>query len=179
MKIKVERGDITAFEVDVIVNAANEMMLGGGGVDGAIHEVAGDELFEACLQFPEVRDRVRCPAGKVRVTPGFNLPARFVIHTVGPVWKGGNRNEHELLADCYRNSIELAVCIGAKTIAFPAISCGAFGFPIDEAARIAIATIRKAIVRKPIVQVILVAFDEDGFVVLNDALKTARDGAPP
>ena len=171
MKIKIERGNITTFKVDAIVNAANEQMLGGGGVDGAIHAAAGKELFEACLQFPEVRDHVRCPTGNVRVTPGIGLPAKFVIHTVGPVWKGGNRNERELLADCYRKSIELAVCIGAKTVAFPAISCGAYGFPIDEAAKIAITTIKSAISGQPIEEVILVAFDEENYLALNEALR--------
>lgn len=163
MTIRLEKADLTTVQVDAIVNAANEQMLGGGGVDGAIHEAAGDDLFEACLLFPEVRSRVRCPTGKARVTPGFNLPCKFVIHTVGPVWNGGNRGERELLADCYRNSIELAVCVGAKSIAFPAISCGAYRFPLDEAAAISVKTIKTAIVGQPIEEVVLVAFGQDNF----------------
>lgn len=170
MRIKVEQGDLTTFKVDAIVNAANEQMLGGGGVDGAIHDAAGDDLFETCLQFPEVREGVRCPTGKVRVTPGFDLPASFIIHTAGPIWNGGNRGERELLADCYRNSIELAVAIGARTIAFPAISCGAYGFPNQEAASIAVNSIKSAISGQPIEEVTLVAFSKDNFDVLIKAL---------
>ena len=135
--IELIRGDITTLEVDAIVNAANERMLGGGGVDGAIHRAAGPELMEACRAVPEVRPGVRCPTGEATITPGFKLPARYVIHTVGPVWRGGTKNEPELLASCYRESLVLAEASGLKTVAFPAISCGGYGHPIDRAAEIA------------------------------------------
>jgi O-acetyl-ADP-ribose deacetylase len=160
-KIQVVRGDITRMEVDAIVNAANEQMLGGGGVDGAIHRAAGPELLEACRAFPVLGSDVRCPTGKSRVTPGFRLSARFVIHTVGPIWRGGHENERELLASCYRTSLSLAVCVGASTIAFPAISCGVYRFPFDEAANISLRTIRRYLdAGAPIKQVTLVAFDD-------------------
>jgi O-acetyl-ADP-ribose deacetylase (regulator of RNase III) len=132
--------DITTLDVDAIVNAANEGLLGGGGVDGAIHRAAGPRLREACEQIPQVSPGVRCPAGEARITPGFDLPARFVIHTVGPVYHGGGHDEAELLANCYRHSLQLAAGTdgGLRSIAFPSISTGAFGYPIDRAARIAV-----------------------------------------
>src|SRR5512132_1709701 len=123
----VVQGDITRQAVDAIVNAANERMLGGGGVDGAIHRAAGPQLLEACRRIPEVRPGVRCPTGEVRLTPGFALPARFVIHTVGPVWGGGDHGEDALLASCYRNALRLAAENQLQSIAFPAISCGVYG----------------------------------------------------
>ena len=122
--IKVIQGDITTLAVDAIVNAANQVMLGGGGVDGAIHDAAGEELFKACLKVPEVRPGVRCPTGEARITPGFKLPAKFVIHTVGPVYRDGQHGEPEKLAACYRNSLALAAENGCKSIAFPCISTG-------------------------------------------------------
>ena len=136
--IKIIQGDITTLSVDAIVNAANEMMLGGGGVDGAIHDAAGDELFKACLKVPEVRSGVRCPTGEARITPGFNLPARFVIHTVGPIYRDGQHGEPEKLAACYRNSLALAAENGCKSIAFPCISTGVYGYPKEAAAQIAV-----------------------------------------
>lgn len=135
--IKIIQGDITTLSVDAIVNAANEMMLGGGGVDGAIHDAAGDELFKACLKVPEVRPCVRCPTGEARITPGFKLLAKFVIHTVGPIYRDNQHGESEKLAACYRNSLVLAAENGCKSIAFPCISTGVFGYPIEEAAKIA------------------------------------------
>jgi len=138
MKITAVQGDITTLAVDAIVNAANLVMLGGGGVDGAIHRAAGDELFEACLKVPEVRPGVRCPTGEARITPGFKLPAKFVIHTVGPVYRDGQHGEPEKLASCYRNSLALAVENGCQSIAFPCISTGIYGYPKEEAAAIAV-----------------------------------------
>ena len=141
--IEVVQGDITTLAVDAIVNAANQQMLGGGGMDGAIHDAAGPELFEACLKVPEVRPGVRCPTGEARITPGFNLPAKFVIHTVGPVYYDGRHGEPEKLAACYRNSLALAEENGCQSIAFPCISTGVYGYPIKDAARIAVREVRE------------------------------------
>jgi O-acetyl-ADP-ribose deacetylase (regulator of RNase III) len=132
--LELARGDITKLTVDAIVNAANTTLLGGGGVDGAIHRAAGPKLLEEC------RSLGGCPPGEAKITRGYQLPARFVIHTVGPVWSGGQRGEAKTLANCYRNSLGVAVKNEVKTIAFPAISCGAYRYPIDEAAKIAIET---------------------------------------
>ncbi len=140
--IKIIQGDITTLAVDAIVNAANQVMLGGGGVDGAIHRAAGPELYEACLKVPEVRPGVRCPTGEARITPGFKLPAKFVIHTVGPVYRDGLHGEPEKLAACYRNSLALAAENGCKLIAFPCISTGIYGYPIEDAAKIAVREVR-------------------------------------
>jgi O-acetyl-ADP-ribose deacetylase (regulator of RNase III) len=140
--IRVIQGDITTLKVDTIVNAANQVMLGGGGVDGAIHRAAGRELYEACLKVPEVRPGVRCPTGEARITPGFKLPAKFVIHTVGPVYRDGQHGEPEKLAACYRNSLALAAENGCKSIAFPCISTGVYGYPIEDAAQIAVREVR-------------------------------------
>lgn len=135
--VEVITADITTLEVDAIVNAANEAMAGGGGVDGAIHRAAGPQLATACRQVPEVRPGVRCPTGEARITPGFALPARWVIHTVGPVWHGGGHGEPELLASCYRASLSLARQHAADSIAFPSISTGVFGYPVGAAAEVA------------------------------------------
>lgn len=133
--VRVLQGDLTREAVDAIVNAANQKLLGGGGVDGAIHRAAGPELLEACRALPEVRPGVRCPTGEARITPGFQLRARHVIHTVGPVYAGHSRDA-ELLASAFRSSLELAVSHGLRSIAFPAISCGVYGYPLDDAAAI-------------------------------------------
>jgi len=133
-KIEIIHGDITTLDVDAIVNAANSTLLGGGGVDGAIHRAAGPELLAEC------RTLGGCEPSEAKLTRGCRLPARFVIHTVGPVWTGGNRDEAQTLVNCYRNSLQLAVENGIKTIAFPAISCGAYRYPIRQAAQIALET---------------------------------------
>lgn len=134
-KIDIVRGDITKLGIDAIVNAASTTLLGGGGVDGAIHRAAGPELLKEC------RGLGGCRSSEAKMTRGYNLPARFVIHTVGPVWSGGNRGEPETLANCYRNSLHLAADNGIKSMAFPAISCGAYGYPIQEAVKIAVETV--------------------------------------
>ncbi len=135
-KIEIVRGNITAIDADAIVNAANTTLLGGGGVDGAIHRAAGPELLAEC------RTLGGCRPGEAKITRGYHLPARFVIHTDGPAWKGGQRQERDVLVDCYRNSLQVATENGIKTIGFPAISCGAHGYPIPEASQIAVKTTR-------------------------------------
>jgi len=155
-KIELARGDITKQEVDAIVNAANTTLLGGGGVDGAIHRAAGPELVAEC------RTLGGCRPGEAKITRGYRLPARFVIHTVGPVWRGGKHGEPETLANCYRNSLKLAMENKIGTIAFPAISCGAYGYPIEEAAHIAFKTTREFLaVSDEIQKVIFVVWGED------------------
>jgi O-acetyl-ADP-ribose deacetylase len=152
MRLEAVKGDITAETVDAIVNAANTSLLGGGGVDGAIHRAAGPELLEAC------RPLGGCPTGDAKATPGFRLRARWVIHTVGPVWQGGGAGEADLLASCYRRSLEVADELGARSLAFPAISTGVYGYPAEEAADIAVATLRSTPTSVEVVR--LVAFDE-------------------
>jgi O-acetyl-ADP-ribose deacetylase (regulator of RNase III) len=152
MRIEVTQGDITAERVDAIVNAANASLLGGGGVDGAIHRAAGPELVAAC------RPLGGCATGDAKATPGFRLPARWVIHTVGPVYQGGGAGERQLLASCYRRALEVADELGATSVAFPAISTGIYGYPREEAAEVAVDTIRGADTRVELVR--LVAFDD-------------------
>jgi O-acetyl-ADP-ribose deacetylase (regulator of RNase III) len=153
VRIEVTRGDITAERVDAIVNAANSSLQGGGGVDGAIHRAAGPELAEAGRRLGG------CATGDAKATPGFRLPARWVIHTVGPVWHGGGQGERELLASCYRRSLEVAGELGAASVAFPAISTGVYGYPKDQAAEVAVDTLLATPTTVELVR--LVAFDED------------------
>ncbi len=147
MLIEVIQGDITRLAADAIVNAANRSLLGGGGVDGAIHRRAGPQLLDACQRMPEVRQGVRCPTGEARATSGFDLPAQYVIHTVGPVWRGGDHGERDLLAACYRNSLDLARGLHVERIAFPAISCGAYAYPVEQAAHVAMDVIHAELER--------------------------------
>jgi O-acetyl-ADP-ribose deacetylase (regulator of RNase III) len=155
-KIEILRGDITKLDADAIVNAANTTLLGGGGVDGAIHRAAGPGLLAEC------RTLGGCEPGQAKITRGHNLSARFVIHTVGPIWRSGKHNEARILVSCYRNSLQLAVENEIRTIGFPAISCGAYGYPIEEAARIAFKTTRDFLaVSDEIQKVIFVVCGED------------------
>jgi O-acetyl-ADP-ribose deacetylase (regulator of RNase III) len=164
-EIEMVRGDITTLEVDAIVNAANKTLLGGGGVDGAIHRVAGPELLAEC------RALGGCEPGEAKLTRGYHLPARFVIHTVGPIWRGGKRGEARILANCYRNSFQLAVGNQIKTIAFPAISCGAYGYPIEQAAEIALQTTRGFLAASgDLDKVIFALWDEDVYEAFASTL---------
>lgn len=139
--LQVIHADITALDVDAIVNAANRSLLGGGGVDGAIHRAAGPELLDACLRLEG------CEVGEAKLTPGFRLPAKFVVHTVGPVWRGGGHHEAELLASCYRRSIDVAAGHALQRLAFPCISTGVYGYPLALAAEVAVRTVRSAVER--------------------------------
>ena len=157
-RIEIVVGDITQLKVDAIVNAANSTLLGGGGVDGAIHRAAGPKLLEECKTLNG------CKTGEAKITEGYKLPAKFVIHTVGPIWTGGNKNENELLANCYLNSLKLAVDNKIKTIAFPAISTGIYGFPLERATKIAILEVKKFLSKNGLIQkVIFVCFDDNTF----------------
>jgi O-acetyl-ADP-ribose deacetylase len=171
-KIVIHQVDITTLSVDAIVNAANERMLGGGGVDGAIHRAAGSELVEACRQVPEVRPGVRCPTGEARLTPGYKLPARYVIHTVGPIWQGGNRGEPELLAACYRSVLRLASEHNIQSVAFPAISCGVYGYPLDKAAKVAMQEVMQFLSgSRSVAKVVFAAFDSTVEAALKGAFQ--------
>ncbi len=168
-RIRVEKGDITTFTGDAIVNAANSTLRGGGGVDGAIHRAAGPGLLQACITLGG------CPEGEARLTSGFELPARHVIHTVGPVWRGGGSGEGEVLASCYRSSLELAREHGLRRVAFPAISCGVYGYPVDAATDIAVRAVLEHLEAHPMPEeVTFVCFDES---IFNAYLRTmeARD----
>ncbi len=154
-RIRVIEGDITALAVDAIVNAAKNSLLGGGGVDGAIHRAAGPELLAEC------RTLGGCATGDARLTKGYRLPAGHVIHTVGPVWQGGSKGEPELLASCYRHCFEIARANGFTSLAFPAISCGVYGYPVEAATRIAVAEARRAVAENPDLRVTFATFGAD------------------
>ncbi len=165
-RIQIIQDDITRLAVDAIVNAANESLLGGGGVDGAIHRAAGPELLAEC------RTLNGCPTGQAKLTSGYRLPARFVIHTVGPIWLGGHEGEAELLASCYRNAMHIAAQHKLASIAFPAISCGVYGYPIAQAAEIAVKTIAEALQsNQQMEKVYLVCFGEAVFTAYTHALR--------
>ena len=165
-RIQILRGDITKLDVDAIVNAANTTLLGGGGVDGAIHRAAGPELLAEC------RTLGGCRPGEAKITRGYLLPARFVIHTVGPIWRGGKHDEARTLTNCYRNSLQLAVENEINTLAFPAISCGAYGYPIEEAAQIAFKATRDFLaVSDELQKVIFVVWSEDDYDAYREALR--------
>jgi len=165
-RIQIIQEDITKLHVDAIVNAANNSLLGGGGVDGAIHRAAGPELLEECILLNG------CPTGDAKITKGYNLPAKFVIHTVGPVWHGGIQNEEELLKSCYKNSLQLAVSHQITSIAFPNISTGVYRFPKEQAAQIAINEVSEFIKKnQSIKKVYFVCFDDDNYMYYSNILK--------
>lgn len=165
MRIELYKGDITKLKVDVIVNAANTSLLGGGGVDGAIHRAAGPEL----LKFNKKLGG--CKTGEAKISPGFNLPAKFIIHTVGPVWNGGKHNEDKLLANCYLNSLKLAVENKIKSMAFPAISTGIYRFPLERATKIAVTEVKKFLEKNDTIEkVIFVCFDEETYEIYKSVL---------
>jgi O-acetyl-ADP-ribose deacetylase (regulator of RNase III) len=170
MPITLVTADLTRLALDAIVNAANPGLLGGGGVDGAIHRAAGPALLAACRAIPEVNPGVRCPTGEARITPGFSLPARYVIHTVGPIWHGGHHGEAVDLASCYRACIALAIEHDLNSIGFPAISCGVYGYPPDQAAKVAIATLRDVLSPHPTLEVQLCCFDDRMTAIWQRAL---------
>jgi len=172
-KLEVIRGDITTLNVDAIVNAANSSLMGGGGVDGAIHRAAGPQLLEECMKIAEERrPGSPCPAGDAVITGAYRLPCKHVIHTVGPVWHGGGQGEAETLASCYRNSLLLAAQTTITSIAFPNISTGVYGYPKDKAAAVAVETVQKTLSETPAIQrVLFVCFDDENFKLYEKLIK--------
>ncbi|EEU29680.1 macro domain protein [Limosilactobacillus coleohominis 101-4-CHN] len=165
-QLKVIQGDITKFQCDAIVNAANTTLMGGGGVDGAIHRAAGPALYTACEKFHG------CPTGEARITRGFNLPARYIIHTPGPIWRGGHSGEPQLLANSYHNSLQLADRYGCQTVAFPSISTGVYAYPLEQAAAIAVQTIEKFMLEaRNVREVTMVCFDAKTFQAYQDRVE--------
>lgn len=176
MSVEAVRGDITGFRVGAVVNAANRTLLGGGGVDGAIHRAAGPELLEYCRDLPLISPGVRCETGRSVITPAFDLRCDRIIHTVGPVWQGGESGEDALLAGCYRSALELAAGNGIVSVAFPAISCGAYGFPVERACRIAIEeSFSFSRDNTDPSRIIHVAYGEEVFRALKEALARYRE----
>ena len=172
-KIQILRGDITMQKVDAIVNAANSSLLGGGGVDGAIHRAGGPAIAEACKKI--IARQGRCEAGEAVITTAGNLPAKYVIHTVGPVWHGGRNEEEQKLADCYRNSLRVAVENNCKTVAIPNISTGIYGFPKDKAASISLGTVHDFLSKNDAIDIIIfVCFDEDNYLLLKRYWKEGK-----
>jgi len=170
-RLTLVRGDITQAETEAIVNAANSSLMGGGGVDGAIHRAGGPKILEECKAI--VARQGRCGTGEAVITSGGNLKARYVIHTVGPVWSGGGRNERELLSDAYRNSLRFAKENHIRSISFPSVSTGAYRFPIEEAAGIALSTVRDFLTEHPMDEVRFVLFSENDLKVYEDAFRKA------
>ncbi|MEM2319246.1 MAG: O-acetyl-ADP-ribose deacetylase [Candidatus Bathyarchaeia archaeon] len=171
-KVRIVQGDITEMETDAIVNAANPSLMGGGGVDGAIHRKGGPKILEECKRIRATEWPDGLPTGKAVITTGGNLKAKYVIHTVGPIWRGGGSGEPELLEEAYRNSLELAVSRGLKTIAFPSISTGAYGYPIEKACRVALSTVKEFLEKKDkLDEVVLVLFSKRDFEVYREAAK--------
>lgn len=168
-RVKIVEGDITKLSVDAIVNAANSSLLGGGGVDGAIHAAAGPNLLSEC------RLLGGCLPGEAKITKGYNLPARYIIHTVGPVWMGGNQNEDNILTNCYVNSLQLAFNNNLHSIAFPSISTGAYGYPIQKAASVAVNAIHSVLRAQPaFTEILIVCFGKRAFFTYSEELKTLK-----
>lgn len=170
-RITLARGDITKQQVDAIVNAANSSLLGGGGVDGAIHRAGGPAILEECKRICATTHKGGCPAGEAVITGGGNLIARHVVHTVGPIWRGGKKGEPEVLGNAYRNSLQLAAGAGCKTVAFPSISTGAYGYPVDQAGKVALSTVEEFLKSNTTLEEVrFVLFDEITYQAYRDAL---------
>lgn len=176
MKLSATKGDITIFKGDAIVNAANSSLLGGGGVDGAIHRAGGPQILEECKAI--VAKQGGCPTGEAVITSAGNMPSKYVIHTVGPIWNGGKDKEQEKLANCYKNSLKLAVENNCKTIAFPNISTGVYGYPKKEAAQVSVQTVHKFLQSNPgIEEVVFVCFDDENHQLVLEEINKLKDAS--